>query len=171
VNQARCLLAGGDGVGNEETVQRCGVDADTLRRWRARFADSGVDGVGVIAPGRGRKSWLPEGTLAEVVRITQHETSDDTSTHWTTRTLGERMRIGKDIVARIWRNHNLKPWKVDTFKISNDPDFEEKLVDVVGLYLNPRRGRWCSASTRRRSARRWNAPSLRCRWSPVGPGP
>jgi transposase len=75
--------------------------------------------------------------VAEVVRVTREETPDDGSTHWTTRSLARRFGIGKDTVARIWRDHHLKPWKVDTFKISNDPDFEEKLVDVVGLYLNP----------------------------------
>ncbi|MCA1696379.1 MAG: IS630 family transposase, partial [Actinobacteria bacterium] len=69
--------------------------------------------------------------------VTLEETPDDTSTHWTTRTLAKRFGIGKDSVARIWRDHHLKPWKVDTFKISNDPRFEEKLVDVLGLYLNP----------------------------------
>jgi transposase len=91
----------------------------------------------VIDEGRGRKSWLPEGTVAEVVRITMTETPVDTSTHWSTRTLAERVGVGKDTVARIWRDHGLKPWKVDTFKVSTDPDFEAKLVDVVGLYLNP----------------------------------
>jgi transposase len=92
--------------------------------------------VGRIAPGRGRKSWLPEGTVAEVVRVTREETPDDTSTHWTTRSLAERFGIGKEAVARIWRDHRLKPWRVETFKPSTDPRFEE-LVDVVGLYLNP----------------------------------
>ena len=58
-------------------------------------------------------------------------------THWTNRTLADRFGIGKDSVAKIWRDHNLKPWKVDTFKLSNDPQFEDKLVDVVGLYLDP----------------------------------
>jgi hypothetical protein len=75
--------------------------------------------------------------VAETVRITQHELPADGSTHWTTRTLGKRLGIGKDSVARIWKDHDLKPWKVETFKISNDPAFEEKLVDVVGLYMNP----------------------------------
>jgi transposase len=137
VKQAQGLLDATDGVANEEIARRCAVDADTVRRWRARFAEQGVAGVGKIARGRGRKSWLPKGTVSEVVRITLHEKPDDTSTHWTTRTLGEHMGIGKDSVARIWKDHNLKPWRVDTFKISNDPLFEEKLVDVVGLYLNP----------------------------------
>jgi len=93
--------------------------------------------VGVIAEGRGRKSWLPEGTVAEVVRVTLSEAPPDTSTHWSTRTLAEQMGVGKDTVARIWRNHELKPWLVETFKLSNDPHFEAKPVDVVGLYLNP----------------------------------
>jgi transposase len=137
VVQARALLLAGDGVANEEIARRCDTTPDTVRRWRARFADRGVDGVGVIAKGRGRRSWLPEGTVAEVVRVTQQELPADGSTHWSTRTLAERFGIGKDTVARIWRDHNLKPWRVDTFKISNDPDFEAKLVDVVGLYLNP----------------------------------
>ena len=75
--------------------------------------------------------------MAEVVRVTLEETPDDTSTHWTTRSLAKRFGIGKDTVARIWQDHHLQPWKVDTFKISTDPRFEEKLVDVVGLYLDP----------------------------------
>ena len=137
VTQSRALVWAADGIANEEIARRCEVDADTVRRWRRRFEDKGMAGVGTIAKGRGRRSWLPEGTVAEVVRVTLTETPDDTSTHWTTRTLAERMGIGKDTVARIWRDHHVKPWKVDTFKISNDPRFEEKLVDVVGLYLNP----------------------------------
>jgi len=137
VVQATGLLLAADGVANEEIARRCHTTPDTVRRWRVRFADQGVTGVGVIANGRGRKSWLPEGTVAEVVRATLEETPDDTSTHWTTRTLAERFGIGKDTVARIWRDHHLKPWKVETFKVSNDPDFEAKLVDVVGLYMNP----------------------------------
>jgi transposase len=137
VMQSRALLWAADGVANEEIARRSGVDADTVRRWRARFAEKGVAGVGAIAKGRGRKSWLPPGTVAEVVRVSLEESPADTSTHWTTRTMAERFGIGKDSVARIWRDHQIKPWKVNTFKLSNDPRFEDKLVDVVGLYLKP----------------------------------
>jgi transposase len=137
VVQAKALLWAADGVANQEIARRCEVDSDAVRRWRARFDEQGVDGVGVIAKGRGRKSGLPAGTVAEIVRVTCQETPDDTSTHWTTRSLAKRFGIGKDAVARVWADHNLKPWKVDTFKVSNDPHFEAKLVDVVGLYLNP----------------------------------
>jgi transposase len=138
VIQSRALLLAADGVANEEIARRCETTPDTVRRWRARFATDGIAGVGVIAAGRGRKSWLPHGvTVAEVVRVTREETPNDTSTHWSTRSLAERFAIGKDTVARIWRDHNLKPWRVETFKLSNDARFEEKLTDVVGLYLNP----------------------------------
>jgi len=137
VTQAKALLWAGDGVANEEIGRRCEVDPDAVRRWRQRFAEKGVAGVGVIAEGRGRKAWLPAGTVAEVVRVTLEETPDDTSTHWTTRSLAKHFGVGKDTVARIWRDHHLKPWKTDTFKVSNDPRFEEKLVDVVGMYQNP----------------------------------
>lgn len=137
VVQAKALLLAADGVANEEIARRCAVDSDTVRRWRSRFAQVGPGGVGVIAKGRGRKPSLPPGTVAEVVRLTRHERPADGSTHWTTRSLARRVGIGKDAVARIWADHDLKPWKVETFKVSTDPHFEEKLVDVVGLYLNP----------------------------------
>jgi transposase len=137
VVQARALLWAADGVPNEEIARRSGVDSDTVRRWRARFAEHGPAGVGVVAKGRGRKPSLPPGTVAEVLRLTRHERPADGSTHWTTRSLARRVGVGKDTVARIWADHDLKPWQVDTFKISNDPEFEDKLVDVVGLYLNP----------------------------------
>jgi transposase len=137
VVQARALLLAADGVATNEVARWCQVTDDSVRAWRRRFEVDGVDGVGRIAPGRGRRSWLPEGTVAEVVRVTREERPDDDATHWTTRTLAERFGIGKDTVARIWRDHGLKPWRVDTFKVSNDPRFEEKLIDVVGLYLNP----------------------------------
>ena len=93
--------------------------------------------MGRIAKGRGRKSSLPAGTVEEVLRLTHKERPADGSTHWSTRTLAARVGIGKDAVAKIWADHNLKPWKVETFKVSNDPNFEAKLVDVVGLYMNP----------------------------------
>jgi transposase len=137
VMQAKALLLAADGVANQEIARRVDVDSDTVRRWRARFVVSGAGGVGVIAKGRGRRPSLPAGTVAEVVRVTMACSPADGSTHWTTRTLAARVGVGKDTVARIWADHGLKPWRVETFKVSNDPHFEDKLVDVVGLYLNP----------------------------------
>jgi hypothetical protein len=93
-----------------------------VRRWRTRFADKGVGGVGVIAAGRGPKPSIPAGTVEEVLRLTHKERPADGSTHRSTRSMAARVGIGKDTVAKIWADHEeLKPWKVDTFTISNDP--------------------------------------------------
>lgn len=114
VLQARALLLAADGLANAEIARRCEVDADAVRRWRARFEAEGTAGVGVIAKGRGRKPSLPAGTVGEVLRLTHTEKPADTSTHWSTRSMAARVGIGKDAVAKIWADHNLKPWRVDT---------------------------------------------------------
>jgi transposase len=137
VIQATALLLAADGVGTNEIARRVGTTNDSVRSWRRRFVSEGVEGVGRIAKGRGRRSWLPEGTVQSVVDDTLHASPDDGSTHWTTRLMAERHGIGKDTVARIWRDHHLKPWKTTSFKVSTDPSFEAKLVDVVGLYMSP----------------------------------
>ncbi len=97
----------------------------------------GPGSLGVIAPGRGRKPDIPSEIIEAIVHDTLHERPDDGSTQWSTRTMAERHGVGKDTVARIWRARNLRPWQVERFKLSNDSHFEEKLVDIVGLYLDP----------------------------------
>ena len=137
VVQATALLQCADAVPTAQVARLAGVKEDTVRAWRARFLEQGVEGIGVIAKGRGRKSSLPEGLVAEVVRVTRFETPDDKGTHWSTRLLAARFGVGKDTIAKIWSDNGLKPWRVEKFKLSNDPNFEAKLVDVVGMYLNP----------------------------------
>src|ERR1039457_2049735 len=96
VQQARALLLCADGEAIYEVARRLGVASNSERQWRRRFEEVGVDGIGVIAPGRGRTSWLPEGTVAEVVSLTMNEQPDDGSTQWSTRTMAARMGISKD---------------------------------------------------------------------------
>jgi transposase len=133
VVQAKALLLAGDGVATNEVARRCGATDDSVRAWRRRFESEGVAGVGRIAKGRGRRSWLAEGTVSEIVRVTLQEAPPDGSTHWTTRSLATHMGVGKDTVARVWRDHQLQPWRGEGFKLSSDPEFETKLVDVLGL--------------------------------------
>jgi len=133
VLRASALLLAGDGVANNEIAMRVHVNPNSVRMWRGRFEEDGIDGVGRVAPGRGRKPSLPEGTVAEVVALTMNELPDDGSTHWSTRALAQQVGISHVTVARIWKDHGLKPWKIDTFKVSTDPHFEEKLDDAVGL--------------------------------------
>ena len=163
VVQAKALLWAAEGIANQEIARRCQVSPDAVRRWRARFAEQGVDGVGKIAKGRGRKSPLTEGVVAEIVRVTCQETPTDGGTHWTTRSLAKRFGVGKDTIAKVWADHNLKPWKVDTFKISNDPNFEAKSSTSSGSTSTRPSGQWFSASTRKPSVRRSTAPSRACR--------
>jgi transposase len=137
VVQSKALLMAADGVANEAIARECDTTPDTVRRWRRKFEAGGIDAVGSIAPGRGRKPEIDQAVVDAIVHDTLHTVPDDGSTCWSTRTMGQRHGVGKDTVARIWQARQLRPWRVDTFKLSNDPRFEEKLVDVVGLYLNP----------------------------------
>jgi transposase len=137
VVQASALLLAADGVANEAIARECATTPDTVRRWRAKFEMGGIDVVGSIAPGRGRKPEIDQETVDAIVAETLHTVPDDGSTAWSTRSMAERFGVGKDTVARIWRARELRPWRTETFKLSNDPHFEEKLIDVVGLYLNP----------------------------------
>jgi len=137
VVQARALLALADGVSVRSTAARMGTYPNTVTRWRERFLSDGVAGIGVIREGRGRKPDISAATIEAIVEDTLHTVPDDGSTCWTTRSLAARHGVGKDTVARVWHARQLRPWRTDTFKLSTDPDFETKLVDVVGLYLDP----------------------------------
>jgi len=136
VLQAKGLLLAAEGVANNEIARRCGVTSNAVRRWRSKFTAEGVGGVGRIRAGRGRPPELSGELIEAIVHDTLHTTPAN-ATHWSTRSMAAHAGVGKDTVARIWRARELRPWRVESFKLSNDPDFEAKLVDVVGLYLNP----------------------------------
>src|SRR5580658_10407852 len=106
VLQARALLLAADGVSIYETARQVKVTSNSVRAWRRRFEAEGLAGVGKIAQGRGRKSWVAAEVEDAVVNDTLHARPDDGSTHWTTRTMADRHGIGKDTVARIWRKHD-----------------------------------------------------------------
>ena len=124
VVQAGALLLAADGVANEAIAREFATTPDTVRRWRAKFEADGIAAVGSIAAGRGRKPIIDQDTIDAIVSDTLHTVPEDGSTAWSTRTLGERYGVGKDTVARIWKARNLRPWRVETFKLSKDPNFE-----------------------------------------------
>src|SRR6478735_4605656 len=93
VAQAKALLWAAEGLPNEEIARRSQVDSDTVRRWRNRFAHKGIDGVGTVAKGRGRKAWLPADTVQRVLELTLTGQPPGGATHWTTRSLAEQIGV------------------------------------------------------------------------------
>jgi transposase len=137
VTQAKVVLALADGYSIRRIEREIGPTTKTVMEWRDLFVAHGVKGLGVIGEGRGRKPTIGVATIEAIVHDTLHTIPDDTSECWTTRTLAARHGVGKDIVAKVWRKRRLRPWRRATFKLSNDPRFEEKLIDIVGVYANP----------------------------------
>jgi transposase len=136
VVRARALLAAADGVANDRIAVDLGVSPTTVRAWRGRFAEEGVARLGRVRSGRGRRPSIPAETVEAIVAATLLERPAG-QTHWSCRTMAEAFGVSPSTVQRIWQARGLKPHLVQTFKLSNDRRFEQKLVDVVGLYLHP----------------------------------
>ena len=136
VVQARALLLAGDGLANTAIAARLGVSPASVTAWRQRFAIEGLSKLCEVREGRGRKASIPAEKIDEIVRLTQHEKPAG-QTHWSCRTMAKAAGVSPATVQRIWSARGLKPHLVRTFKLSNDKRFEEKLVDVIGVYLNP----------------------------------
>jgi len=130
------ILQAAEGVSNSEIARETGLSRPTVISVRERFADDGPGGLAAVRPGRGRKPQIAPEKVAEIVRATLHEKPPG-ETHWSCRSMAKAKGVSPATVQRIWDAHNLKPWRVDTFKLSGDKRFLEKLTDVVGLYLNP----------------------------------
>ena len=136
VQRAKALLMAADGVANTRISAEVGVTPVTVRAWRDRFVEDGLAKLGEVRAGRGRKASLTEEQVAAIVHDTLHTTPKG-ETHWSCRTMAKHAGVSPATVQRIWHDLGIKPHRVDTFKVSNDPAFEEKLTDVVGLYLAP----------------------------------
>ncbi len=136
VLRAKVLLMAADGEANTRIAEEAGVTPVTVRAWRQRFGEDGLAGLEKIRAGRGRKPSIPAETIAEIVRLTT-TTTPEGATHWSCRTMARKVGVSSATVQRIWSDLGLAPHRVDTFKVSTDPLFEDKLIDVVGLYLNP----------------------------------
>ncbi|MGH8996633.1 MAG: helix-turn-helix domain-containing protein, partial [Acidimicrobiales bacterium] len=136
VLRARALLMAGEGAPNTRIAVDVGVSAMTVRAWRERFATAGLVKFAQVSEGRGRKPSIPADKIDEIVRMTQ-DLEPEGQTHWSCRSMAKAAGVSPATVQRVWSARGLEPHLVRTFKLSNDRRFEEKLVDVVGLYLNP----------------------------------
>ena len=130
------MLAAAEGQSDNAIARSLAVNRKTVRLWRERFAEQGLDGMWEVAPGRGRKPIYGQRKIAAIVSATLHSKPQG-MTQWSCRRLAEAQAVSKSTVHNIWQSHHLQPHRVKTFRLSRDAKFLEKLTDVVGLYLNP----------------------------------
>jgi len=136
VVRAKALLLAGQGVATTAIASRLGVSAASVTSWRTRFGTDGLAKFGRVREGRGRKPSISAEQVEAIVHATLHGKPPG-ETHWSCRSMAKAQGVSKATVQRIWKARGLQPHRVETFKLSNDKRFEDKLVDVVGLYLNP----------------------------------
>jgi transposase len=130
------VLLAADGLQNKQIAAQMGVTPRMVALWRGRFIALGIDGLLKDAPRPGRTPAISATIVSEVIAKTTQSTPAN-ATHWSRSTMARAMSISDSTVGRIWRANGLKPHRVDTFKVSNDPNFADKLEAIVGLYLNP----------------------------------
>jgi transposase len=133
--RARIVLGAAAGEGNTELAERLGVTRMTVAKWRTRFVTHRVDGL-LDEPRPGRPRTISDEQVEEVIVRTLESTPTD-ATHWSTRSMAAEVGLSQTAVSRIWRAFGLQPHRVESFKLSADPLFVEKVRDVVGLYLDP----------------------------------
>jgi transposase len=133
--RARIILACAQGAANNEVAQRLAVTQQTVGKWRKRFAQLRLDGL-VDAPRPGQPRKISDAAVEEVLALTLERKPVD-ATHWSTRSLAKATGLNQTAVHRIWRAFGLQPHRHETFKLSTDPLFIDKVRDIVGLYLAP----------------------------------
>jgi transposase len=133
--RCRIVLAAADGEQSKEIAARLGCSDTTVGKWRGRFAERRLDGLhDEPRPGQPRKITDEE---VERVIVKTLEESPPNATHWSTRSMAKATGLNQTAISRIWRAFGLKPHRTEHFKLSPDPQFVEKVRDIVGLYLNP----------------------------------
>jgi len=136
VLRAQIIVEAARGQSDQTTAALLGVNRRTAALWRRRVCEQGIGCVWEIAPGRGRKPRYGPTKVKRWIDATL-QTQPEGSTHWSTRALARKQGVGKSTIHRVWQDHQLKPHLTKTFKLSHDPQFLEKLTDVVGVYLTP----------------------------------
>jgi transposase len=133
--RSRIVLLAAEGLKNTEIAARLEIDIATVRKWRNRFAEQRLEGL-LDEPRPGRPRTIGDEKVEEVIVKTLESTPED-ATHWSTRSMAREVGLTQSAVLRIWRAFGLQPHRRESWKLSRDPQFIEKVRDVVGLYLNP----------------------------------
>lgn len=136
VLRAKIILLAAKGKENQQIAEELETSRQTVGLWRQRYYDKGRVGIEKDAPRGGRPNDARRAVERRIIEATTQQ-KPRKATHWSTRTLAQQLGVSRAMVHRVWQANGLKPHLHRTFKLSNDPDFEPKLIDVVGLYLNP----------------------------------
>ncbi len=136
VQRAKIVQMAANGILSQDIAQKLHISRPTVQLWRQRFLSLRLAGLEKDAPRPGRLPRIPQKKVNAIVEATLHTTPAN-ATHWSTRSMAKAQGVSEATVRRIWKQHNLKPHLVETFKLSRDKYFIEKLCDVVGLYVNP----------------------------------
>jgi transposase len=134
--RVRAVLLACEGLENQVIAKRLSMGINRVGVWRRRFAERGVEGLLHDLPRSGRPRTIPEAKRSEIVRLVTQETPPG-RTHWSRASLSAATGVGESTIGKVLKANGLKPHRAETFKLSNDQKFEEKLTDVVGLYLSP----------------------------------
>ena len=136
VQRAQIIRMAAGGALNQDIARELRISRPTVQLWRQRFLALRVPGLEKDAPRPGRIPKISPRKIKAVIEATLHTTPPN-ATHWSTRTMARAQNLSEATIRRIWKQHNLKPHLINTFKLSRDKHFVEKLCDIVGLYLNP----------------------------------
>jgi transposase len=132
--RARIVLLAADGVSNTQIAQKIGVSRPTVIDWRSRYESSGLAGLDDAARSGRPRTVNHEAIFTATLLPPPNKLG---VTHWSSRLLADKLKIGNATVARAWRDYGVQPWRAETFKFSTDPELVAKVTDVVGLYLAP----------------------------------
>ena len=170
VTRAKALLMAEQGLANTAIAASLGVSPSSVVEWRKTFVAEGMTKFGQVHSGRGRKPTIPEDKIDEIVRLTK-ESKPPGETHWSCRSMAKAVGVSPATVQRVWSARGLKPHLVKTFKLSNDPKFEEN-SSTWSVFISTRRTRrWCCVWTKNRRCRPWSALRRHCPSRKGGRGP
>ena len=136
VLRAKIVLKMMEGLKKKDIAEQLGTSRMTVDLWLGRYKKGGIEALLKDAPRSGRVPKLTDEKEKAIVKATLHSIPDN-ATHWSVRLMAKAQNVSRMAVHRIWKKYNLKPHRIETFKISKDPNFIEKVKDIVGLYLNP----------------------------------
>lgn len=131
----RIVLSLDEGLSYRETEEKLGTPESTISRWKQRYEQDGLLGLSTVHPGQLPQK-LTAALRARVLELTR-QAPPDGSTHWSLRKMAATVKVNKNLIARIWKEADLKPHRLERYMASNDPQFEQKAAAILGLYLNP----------------------------------